>query len=190
MPSAREWLGQALRSGREATEAAEQYRAALAIRSQEEGSARRGSTSWQEPRSRDISTTVPALPAAASHPSKANGICMAMRENTTAFWGEIFQLAMQALRANKMRALLTMLGVVIGSASIVLVVTVALDRQALHPRADRRRGRESGVCKRGRSGDGRAHGLADQITPADLAAVKQGLPESGDRSSRHEYASP
>lgn len=41
-------------------------------------------------------------------------------------WGETFRLAVQALRANKLRAILTMLGVIIGSACIVLVVTVAL----------------------------------------------------------------
>ena len=39
---------------------------------------------------------------------------------------ETFTVAMDALRANKMRAVLTSLGVIIGSASIVLVVTVAL----------------------------------------------------------------
>jgi putative ABC transport system permease protein len=39
---------------------------------------------------------------------------------------EIWQVAFDALRANKVRAFLTMLGVVIGSACIVLVVTVAL----------------------------------------------------------------
>ncbi len=33
---------------------------------------------------------------------------------------------MEALRANKLRAILTMLGVIIGSACIVLVVTIAL----------------------------------------------------------------
>ena len=41
-------------------------------------------------------------------------------------WRETWQLALQALRANKVRAMLTMLGVIIGSACIVLVVTVAL----------------------------------------------------------------
>ncbi|HTU35491.1 MAG TPA: hypothetical protein VMF66_16930, partial [Candidatus Acidoferrum sp.] len=46
--------------------------------------------------------------------------------NTAAFWHENLQLAMQALRANKVRAVLTMLGVIIGSACIVLVVTVSL----------------------------------------------------------------
>jgi putative ABC transport system permease protein len=39
---------------------------------------------------------------------------------------ETFSIAMDALRSNKLRAILTSLGVIIGSASIVLVVTVAL----------------------------------------------------------------
>ncbi len=43
-----------------------------------------------------------------------------------AFHYETFLVACNALRANKLRAFLTMLGVVIGSACIVLVVTVAL----------------------------------------------------------------
>src|SRR5208282_4920488 len=43
---------------------------------------------------------------------------MRMRESIT--------LAVDALRANKLRAILTSIGVIIGSASIVLVVTVAL----------------------------------------------------------------
>jgi len=39
---------------------------------------------------------------------------------------ETISVAIDALRANKLRAILTSLGVIIGSASIVLVVTVAL----------------------------------------------------------------
>src|SRR6202158_468733 len=39
---------------------------------------------------------------------------------------ETVSVAIDALRANKVRAMLTSLGVIIGSASIVLVVTVAL----------------------------------------------------------------
>src|SRR2546428_13006277 len=39
---------------------------------------------------------------------------------------ETVTVAIDALRANKVRAILTSLGVIIGSASIVLVVTVAL----------------------------------------------------------------
>jgi putative ABC transport system permease protein len=42
---------------------------------------------------------------------------------------ETLSVAIDALRANKMRAILTSLGVIIGSASIVLVVTIALTSQ-------------------------------------------------------------
>src|SRR5512146_920492 len=42
------------------------------------------------------------------------------------FSRETIGVAMDALRANKVKAALTMLGVVIGSACIVLVVTIAL----------------------------------------------------------------
>src|SRR5580704_690131 len=88
-------------------------------------------------------------------------------------WRETWQLAMQALRANKVRAMLTMLGVIIGSACIVLVVTVAL--------AGKRYiiGQIEGV------GANLVHAsvihsgpvtLADEITPADLEAVKTSIP--------------
>lgn len=40
---------------------------------------------------------------------------MAAMENTSAFWGEIWKLALQALLANKLRSVLTMLGVIMGS---------------------------------------------------------------------------
>jgi len=49
-----------------------------------------------------------------------------MQASKVMFWSETWRLALQALRANKVRAGLTMLGVIIGSACIVLVVTVAL----------------------------------------------------------------
>ena len=39
---------------------------------------------------------------------------------------EVWKIAIEALRANKVKAFLTMLGVVIGSACIVLVVTISL----------------------------------------------------------------
>ena len=42
---------------------------------------------------------------------------------------ETLSVAIEALRANKLRAILTSIGVIIGSASIVLVVTVALTSQ-------------------------------------------------------------
>jgi putative ABC transport system permease protein len=42
------------------------------------------------------------------------------------FHGEALRLSMQALRANKVRAFLTGLGLVIGNASVILVVTISL----------------------------------------------------------------
>src|SRR5262245_65783349 len=40
--------------------------------------------------------------------------------------GNVWNVAIDSLRANKVKAFLTMLGVVIGSACIVLVVTISL----------------------------------------------------------------
>jgi putative ABC transport system permease protein len=88
-------------------------------------------------------------------------------------WRETWQLAMQALRANKVRAMLTMLGVIIGSACIVLVVTVALAGKRYIV------GEIEGV------GANLIHAsvihsgpvtLADEIAPADLEAVKANVP--------------
>jgi putative ABC transport system permease protein len=45
---------------------------------------------------------------------------MAAMENTSVFWGEIWKLALQALLVNKLRSVLTILGVIIGS----MLVTV------------------------------------------------------------------
>src|SRR5271156_6605920 len=88
-------------------------------------------------------------------------------------WRETWQLALQALRANKVRAMLTMLGVIIGSACIVLVVTVALSGKLYII------GLIEGI------GANLVHAsvihsgpvtLADEITPADLEAVKANIP--------------
>jgi putative ABC transport system permease protein len=46
--------------------------------------------------------------------------------NSTMLFSEIFSLAIDSFRASKARFLLTMLGMVIGSASIILVVTVGM----------------------------------------------------------------
>ena len=40
--------------------------------------------------------------------------------------GEAFQFSIRALSANKLRSVLTALGMVIGNASVILVVTIAL----------------------------------------------------------------
>ena len=50
---------------------------------------------------------------------------------------EIVSLAIDSFRTNKVRVMLTSLGMVIGSASLILVVTVGHDRQTVHPPPDR-----------------------------------------------------
>jgi putative ABC transport system permease protein len=102
---------------------------------------------------------------------------MAITRNTSAFWGETWQLAMQALRANKMRAMLTMLGVVIGSGSIVLVVTVGLAGKRYVLAQIESVGANLVYATVVNASDSESLNLADQITPADLAAVKADLPE-------------
>ena len=102
---------------------------------------------------------------------------MAITQNTSAFWRETWSLAMQALRANKMRSTLTMLGVIIGSGSIVLVVTVALGGQRYVLSQIEGIGANLVSARVVSSGDAGSLTIDDQITPADLDAVKQGLPQ-------------
>src|SRR5580704_3978152 len=88
---------------------------------------------------------------------------------------ETFIVAVDALRANKLRAFLTMLGIIIGSACIVLVVTISLTgRQfiigqiesvgsnliyasAVHP-------------------PGKSTTLSYEISSADLTAIRDTIP--------------
>jgi putative ABC transport system permease protein len=102
---------------------------------------------------------------------------MAASQNTSAFWRETWSLAMQALLANKMRAALTMLGVIIGSGSIVLVVTIALGGQLYVLSEIEGIGANLISAHLVGSGDQGSLTLQDQITPGDLDAVKQGLPQ-------------
>jgi putative ABC transport system permease protein len=91
-------------------------------------------------------------------------------------WRETWQLAWQALRANKVRAMLTMLGVVIGSACIVLVVTVALAGKRYIIGQIEAVGANLVYAELIHSGSARSFTLADEITPADLQAVRQSVP--------------
>jgi putative ABC transport system permease protein len=102
---------------------------------------------------------------------------MAITQNSAVFWSETWSLAMQALRANKMRAMLTMLGVIIGSGSIVLVVTVALGGQRYVLSQIEGIGANLVYAHVLTSGDAGSLTIEDQITPADLDAVKQGMPQ-------------
>jgi putative ABC transport system permease protein len=82
----------------------------------------------------------------------------------------------EALRANKLRAVLTMLGVIIGSACIVLVVTIALTGKKYISGQIEAVGSNMVYAGLRQSSLAQNATLADQISPGDLEAVKAGVP--------------
>ena len=91
-------------------------------------------------------------------------------------WSENWHLAIEALRANRLRAGLTTLGVVIGSACIVLVITVSLTGKRYI--AAQIEGVGSNLVYAGleQSNHSQAVTLSDQISLADLQAVRESGP--------------
>src|SRR5438270_5508632 len=89
-------------------------------------------------------------------------------------WGETFQVAVQALRADKVKAMLTMLGVIIGSACIVLVVTVALTGKRYI--ISQIEGVGSNITYAQLTRSGKTTSLADEVTLSDLEAVHEQVP--------------
>ena len=90
---------------------------------------------------------------------------------------ETLIVALDALRANKVKAFLTMLGVVIGSACIVLVVTVALTGKNYILSVIEGVGSNLVYAQALRSGPPQTAVLADEITVGDLEAVRAGIPQ-------------
>jgi putative ABC transport system permease protein len=92
------------------------------------------------------------------------------------FRWETWRVAIDALRANRLRAFLTMLGVVIGSACIVLVITVSLT--GTHYIISQIEGVGANIVYADllRS-SAQPVTIADEISPADLAAVRANIPE-------------
>ena len=86
-------------------------------------------------------------------------------------------LALQALRANKVRALLTMLGVVIGSSCIVMVVTIGLAGRHYIIGQIESVGANLVYATVVRAGVSRPITLDDQILAADLNAIKETIPQ-------------
>ncbi len=86
-------------------------------------------------------------------------------------------LALQALRANKVRALLTMLGVVIGSSCIVMVVTIGLAGRHYIISQIESVGANLVYATVVRAGVSRPITLDDQISPADLNAIRETIPQ-------------
>ena len=92
-------------------------------------------------------------------------------------WEETSKLAVEALRANKLRATLTMLGVIIGSACIVLVVTVALTGRRYIGSQIEAVGSNIVYAWLEQSNTSQNVSLADQISLGDLNAIREGVPQ-------------
>lgn len=90
---------------------------------------------------------------------------------------ETLIVALDALRANKMKAFLTMLGVVIGSACIVLMVTVALTGKKYILTVIEGVGSNLVYAEVLRSGPPQTAVQGDEISPGDLEAVRKGIPQ-------------
>ena len=88
---------------------------------------------------------------------------------------ETVMLAVQALRANKLRAFLTTIGVVIGSACIVLVVTVSLTgRQFIIGQIEAVG--SNLIYANAVQTPGRATALSYQISLGDTTAIQETVP--------------
>ena len=100
---------------------------------------------------------------------------------------ETFLVALDALRANKMRAFLTMLGVVIGSACIVLVVTVALTGRRFVIGQIEGVGSNLVWAEYVRSPQ-QATSLSAELTLGDLETVKEAIPQVREVAGTREIA--
>src|ERR1700740_3437979 len=84
---------------------------------------------------------------------------------------EKFSVALDALRANKLRATLTSLGVIIGSASIVLVITVALTSRRFVLQQIESGGSNLVWTEMGKN-PGKAQPLSHELTLDDMEAIR------------------
>jgi putative ABC transport system permease protein len=90
---------------------------------------------------------------------------------------ETWKVAFDALRANKVKAFLTMLGVMIGSACIVLVVTVALTGKRYIIAQIEGVGSNIVYAQLVRAGPQQLATLSDELTIEDLEAIRNGIPQ-------------
>jgi putative ABC transport system permease protein len=89
---------------------------------------------------------------------------------------ETFTVALEALRSNKLRAILTSLGVIIGSASIVLVVTVALTGKKFVLQQIEATGSNLVWVETIKS-PGKAQPLSHELTLEDMEIVRGSVPQ-------------
>ncbi len=91
---------------------------------------------------------------------------------------ESWQVALDALRADKVKAALTMIGVIMGSACIVLVVTVALTGKRYIMAQIEGVGSNLVYAYLVAGGSGQSTPLADQISPEDMKAIDNTIPQA------------
>jgi putative ABC transport system permease protein len=103
-------------------------------------------------------------------------------------WAETWNLARDSLRANKLRAGLTMLGVVIGSACIVLVVTVALAGKKFIIGQIEAVGSNIVYASLVSTNVGESVPLSDQISINDMEAIRRGIPQVVQVAGTHDIA--
>ena len=89
---------------------------------------------------------------------------------------ETFTVAVEALRSNKLRAVLTSLGVIIGSASIVLVVTVALTGKKFVLQQIEATGSNLVWVEMVKT-PGKTQPLSHELTLEDMEAVRASVPQ-------------
>jgi putative ABC transport system permease protein len=100
---------------------------------------------------------------------------------------ELVQVAFDALRANKVKAFLTMLGVVIGSACIVLVVTVALSGKQYILGQIEAVGSNIVYAQIVRSAVMENVVLSDELSLADMEAIRAGIPQVAEVAATREF---
>src|SRR5262245_50388206 len=98
---------------------------------------------------------------------------------------ELWKISIDALRANKVKAFLTTLGVVIGSACIVFVVTISLVGRNYIIRQIEGVGPNMVYAELVRNGT-QANTLSDEITIGDMEAVRSALPGVSEVAATHD----
>src|SRR5437867_12851192 len=92
------------------------------------------------------------------------------------FLGEALRFSAQALRANPVRSLLTGLGMVIGTASVILVVTISLTSRDYILEQVQGIGSNIIFAYYVSAGPATAAAEADYIKMADVAAIRKEVP--------------
>ena len=90
-------------------------------------------------------------------------------------FGEAFRFSLRALGANKARSLLTALGMVIGNASVILVVTISLTSRDYILEQIRGVGSNIIYAYASNAGQGGTDVESDYVKLADIEAVRQQL---------------